>query len=151
MWKLYILNSLTCIKSLLSGDSHQSQRARSSDLSMLPSKIIESRRKGKKPKRTVFKMILHLKEQQKIIDHNNKCIRQPQHNYLFSTVIANHVESVAPLESTSGMDLSKEESSSCFTSRYVDFDETNFTSLTMMSSTTMLYWLRTQTHHLNHS
>lgn len=48
---------------------------------------------------------------------------------------------MAPLESTSGIDLSEEESSRSFTSLYVDWDDTNFTSLTMMSSTKMLYWL----------
>lgn len=76
---------------------------------------------------------------------------RPQRNYSLFTVLVNHLESVSPLESTSGMDLSEEESSRCFTSRYEDSDETNFTSLTMMSSTTMLYWLRTHTYHLNHN
>lgn len=38
--------SLTCIRSLRSGDNHQSQRARSSNLSMLPNRIIDSENTG---------------------------------------------------------------------------------------------------------
>lgn len=151
--KFYILNLLTCIKSLLSGDNHQSQRARSSDLSMLPSRIIESgRRKDQKTNQklnAVLMIILHPKKNNPNKNNHHDCLRLPQRNYLFSTFFLIHVESVSPLESTSGMDLREDESSKCFTSRYVDWDETNFTSLTMMSSTKMLYWLQGQKKLLN--
>lgn len=59
----------------------------------------------------------------------------------FCCVIKWQVATLLPLESTRGIVLREEDSSRCLTSLHVGWEDMNFTFLTIMSSTKMLYWL----------